>query len=163
MKALLALWFGICPVNPEALPDLQNYAINSTKLAMALQSYEYRADEIENWKSPEVMVAEKYGDCEDFALLVNNILSNNNYTTLLFIVYNNKYSTAHMICYYKNKTEEGYFSNYKNIKIKNFKIKDYLRDTIYNNYKVLNIKDFKYGHQTSKAKWRTALQRRNHD
>lgn len=62
------------------------------------------------WKTPEETVKDKGGDCEDFAFLVDKVLSDLNYETHTIAMFFKK--SAHAICFVKINGKYTWFDNY---------------------------------------------------
>lgn len=96
-------------------PLYPNWINNPEFLSIWLKSnFTYQAEEGEDyWKKPYETIRDKTADCEDFAFLVNKILSDLGYKTKVIAVYFkiNKKPTGHAICLIKENNKYTFFSN----------------------------------------------------
>lgn len=132
MKLLLfwvAVLFG--QLSLSNYDDIKNYSTSSYKLAMVLSQYSYISDKNpeDEWREPRETVDLMGGDCEDFALLVDDILSYNGFETSIFVLGSPK--TCHAIVWYRKGKDEGIFSNYERFKYRDFNIREYMQENGY--------------------------------
>ena len=109
-----------------------------------LSTIEYADDAclIDEWKHPEILLQDKYGDCEDFALFVYDTLQTNGYKVNLHMVKNDE--GLHAVCSYEKGKERGYFSNQYRVTT-NGKLKTTLKDNGWGYVKPINRKKVQYG------------------
>lgn len=73
--------------------------------------FTYQEDEDGYFKTPEETVKDKGGDCEDFAFLVDKILTDLGYETHARVISFSNRNTMHAICIIKQDGKFTYFSD----------------------------------------------------
>jgi len=111
--ALLSL-LSNAPANAQAVEaTFQNVSANLTSpeqiARYIFRNFAYETDQTqfgseEHWQAPEELMANRKGDCEDFALFASEILKANGISSFLVNVYGKNF--AHTLCVFK---EDGKF------------------------------------------------------
>jgi len=103
-------------------PIYPSYVTTPETLEIWLQDFTYQAEEGDYWKSPKETIRDKGGDCEDFAILVDHVLSDLGYRTFLLAIYFSDGNAGHAVAIVKIEgqytlfSENEYFSRkYKNL------------------------------------------------
>lgn len=82
------------------------------------EGFKYISDKTrgDEWKTPEHTIKDKGGDCEDFAILAENILENLGYDNVMVIAIYGE-GLAHGICWFQEKDGTwGFFSSGMDLK-----------------------------------------------
>ena len=84
------------------------------------EGFTYQADEVQSIKSPEDTFRNRGGDCEDFAILVGDILDTIGYKNYLVAIYwdEDDVEHGHAICIVEENGRWNFFSNTKYYEIK---------------------------------------------
>lgn len=69
----------------------------------------------DHWQSPEELLANQKGDCEDFALFAHSLLKRNGFSSLLLSIYGKRF--AHTVCVFK---ENGKYNAIDGTDVKRF-------------------------------------------
>jgi transglutaminase-like putative cysteine protease len=99
-------------------------------LALWLSSeFTYQAEKGDHWKYPSETIADKGGDCEDFAILVQDVLRELGIKSHIFIIIHNNRKNAHAMTMFKDRNGYiHYFSNNKYYKTRHKELSKVLYD-----------------------------------
>ena len=98
------------PATPLTVQTLSNQLTTPEDIARFIwRNFRVESDRVqfgreEHWQSPEELLSNQKGDCEDFALFASQILKSKGVTAFLVNVYGDKF--AHTVCIFK---ENGKF------------------------------------------------------
>ena len=111
---ILTLGIFYTPTYEEILLKVSN----SSDMKYMLSFFEYKKDKIidDEWKSPQEFIKSEGGDCEDYAILVFEVLSKKGYDCNIYGLYRNNDQTGHCVATYRRGLDWGYFSNHKRYK-----------------------------------------------
>jgi len=132
----------------KSFDEILNLVKTSYDLECVLASFKYISDRkggLDHWKDNERFIKEGGGDCEDFALLVHNVLERKGFITTLFILSGKRKNSSHAICYFKKDRDEGVFSNSKREVLRNFNIDVYSRNEGYRKYRIVDLEETSLG------------------
>jgi hypothetical protein len=93
-----------------SLDTIKKCATDSQTLWVYLRPISYEYDDEGFWKSPQQVIKDQGGDCEDYATLVYEVLKGNGYDVQLYLL-GNKGTVEHCVCYFKKGNDVGIFSN----------------------------------------------------
>jgi len=137
------------PTNAKAVEyTFQNISSNLTSpeqiARYIFRNFVYETDQAqfgseEHWQAPEELMANRKGDCEDFALFASEILKANGISSFLLNVYGKKF--AHTLCVFK---ENGKFNviDGKEVKRYNASSLDELFEKIYPHWNSASLVGF---------------------
>ena len=110
MKFILLSLLGL--FNFYNSDDIIKHVHNASDLESVIQHYNYIPDEcnIDEFKSVDMFIHDRGGDCEDFAIFACDILEYSGYETKVFLLDKND-GTSHAVCWYISPDESGIFSN----------------------------------------------------
>lgn len=103
-------------VSAPLYPKYEVFSVKTLEIWL-LKNFQYEAEKGDYWKTPEEMVKDKVGDCEDFAFLNKKILNDFGFESQVYHIYgrtkiNNKTSEySHAICVFESNGKFYYFSN----------------------------------------------------
>ena len=86
---------------------------NSGDMEYYLSYFNYAHDKSidDQWRTPQESIQARSIDCEDFAILVYEVLTNKGYDCSIYGLYWNNKNTGHCIISYQKGTDYGFFSN----------------------------------------------------
>ena len=115
-----------------SLEYLYKYANTPEKIEWYLSYFHYKIDQSDNdeWKSPERFIRDGGGDCEDFAIMVYELLKRNGYKPEIYTIWNpnDDRDYGHALCVYEDKL----FTPYK---IKAMTLKQYMKEYNYTHWR----------------------------
>ena len=95
-----------------SLPNIYpSYVKTPETLEVWLQEFTYQSDADDYWKSPEETIKDNGGDCEDYAILVDMVLSDFGYDITIVALYFSDKASEHTIAILKI---DGYYTIFSN-------------------------------------------------
>lgn len=107
-KLLIAFVLSVALSLPAFGLDLPEWVTDYEMYALYLRTnFEYKYEENlygyhEQYKSPTTTLTDKGGDCEDFAILSNKVLTNLEYESYIITIKRKGHTMLHVICVFKD-------------------------------------------------------------
>lgn len=104
--------FAFCQITPSALTQISKTIKNPAELSNLLATeFRYETEMPDRWSKAEETAVAKKGDCEDFAILAQEILKRINIDSQILIIKYKGISQAHAICIFKEGDTYSFISN----------------------------------------------------
>lgn len=103
---LAGVLISVPPIFPNTVRDPNSLSNWLSK------NFVYQSEEVEHWNTPQETVRDKFGDCDDFGILVEYVLKKLGYRVYLIAIDYYEKDSGHILCIIKHKNKTySYFSN----------------------------------------------------